>query len=153
MLTERKKRFIEAYVANGGSNAAAAARQAGVPKNHANQQAYHWLREPAVQEAIRIECDKLGKSMMPLARRLLRDIMMDPKHPQHFRALTFYLATMGFAPAGKTDSKLEHTVSSSAIDKLKRLTEIGGIDPHKLIAAKPSPALRDARKPEPGSRQ
>lgn len=130
-----------AYVATGGQNGSEAVRQAGYAGNaHViSQTAYELLRMPKILQAIREECRRLDDEALPFARMQLMKILMNENHEKHFEALKWFHGVLGISPVTKSESRkvVEHTVDGSAIEKLKRLTSLTGIDPRKLIDVTP----------------
>jgi hypothetical protein len=90
----------------------------------------------ALEEASRLVLRGLG----PLAIRRARDILDDPKHPQHGRMIETILDRAGYSSKTEHTVKVEHTVDTSELEALaRRLANESGIPVQRLLGGDAKP--------------
>lgn len=135
-LTGPQRSFVLAYAANGGTNAAEAARTAGYGKTNQDQAdvASKLLRMPRILAAIRDVADHRLKSGALLAASVLVQIAQDPLDKNRYKAATEVLNRAGLVVEGVSRIIVEdHRTPEEIERRIRDLAERIGIDPDKLI--------------------
>jgi len=137
-LTEPQRRFVTAYVENGGSNEADAAYRAGygsTPGDCASI-ANRMLRAPRILTAIREEADKRLKSGAILASSVLVEIASNRMHRDQYKAAVELLNRAGLVVEGVSRVIVEdHRTEEEIVRRIADLADKLGIDPKKLLGS------------------
>lgn len=70
---------------------------------------------------------------VPVARRVMSEIMMTPGHKDQYNASKTLLALGGMREAVKVDHTIEHTISDETLTKLASMARTLGVDPQKML--------------------
>jgi hypothetical protein len=136
---ERRRRFAWFYVFNGanGSAAAVAAGYSDVAGG-AKVQAHHVLQRDDVQNAIKALTTRYLFSLAPKAVLRLEELLDNPKHPKHDKAIEMTLSRSGHGEKSQVDVNVSGSVTlnhtDTALEDLRRLVELGA-PREKLIEA------------------
>lgn len=134
---ERWRRFVWAYVFN-GANGAAAARAAGYSDvaEAAKVRAHALLQRDDIGAAIKALCTKYLFSLAPKAILRLEQLLDDPRHPKHDKAIEMALSRAGHGEKSSVDVRVSGSVeinhTDAALADLRRLKELG-VPREKLI--------------------
>jgi hypothetical protein len=125
----RRRGFAWAYVFN-GANGAAAARAAGY-SDHLDAckvRAHGLLQRDDVQEAIKALCSRYLFSLAPKAILRLDELLDNPKHPKHDKAIEMALSRSGHGEKSTVDVNVSGSVTvnhtDQALNDLKMLKEM-----------------------------
>jgi hypothetical protein len=127
---ERWRRFVWGYVFN-GANGAAAARAAGYSDHleAAKVRAHALLQRDDIQAAIKALMTRHLFSLGPKAALRLDELLDNPKHPQHAKAIDMALDRAGHGQKSTLDVNLNGSVTvnhtDAAIEDLRQLTALG----------------------------
>src|SRR5262245_49658691 len=104
VLSERQRAFAWNYVFN-GANGADAAREAGFSdvKEGCKVRAHELLARDDVCDAVRALTTKYLFSLAPKATLRLNQLLDDPKHPKHAKAIEMTLDRAGHAARSALD--------------------------------------------------
>lgn len=117
-LTPRKRAFCWYYAHNGG-NAAAAYRLAYPASESENAQRVEGsklLAEPQVREALVDMANFQFDGLVIPAVGAMLQIVTNPGHKQHFKALEYVLDRRGFQPVQQSKVEHVHKIDSSNVD-------------------------------------
>jgi hypothetical protein len=123
---DRWRRFVWGYVFN-GANGAAAARAAGFSdlSEAAKVRAHALLQRDEIQAAIKALMTRHLFSLGPKAALRLDELLDNPKHPQHAKAIDMALDRAGHGQKSTLDVNLNGSVTvnhtDAAIEDLRRL--------------------------------
>ena len=122
-LNPRQRAFVDAmFVLGMRATYADAARAAGY-KNDSETglrvQAHRLAHGERVQAAFREEAERRSAGLLPVAHAAQTDILTNPTHPDHFRAVKHVQALAGVAP------KMVHIVEHKT-DRASMLQELTG---------------------------
>lgn len=130
MKDERRRAFSWHYVFN-GANGAAAARAAGYSDSSdgAKVRAHGLLQRDDVQDAIKALSTRYLFSLAPKAILRLEELLDNPKHPKHDKAIEMALSRSGHGDRSSVDVNLSGTVTvnhtDQALNDLKMLRDMG----------------------------
>lgn len=118
---ERRRIFAWCYVFN-GANGAAAARAAGYSDaaEGAKVRAHGLLQRDDVQEAIKALCSRYLFSLAPKAILALNNLLDDPKHPKHDKAIEMALSRSGHGDRSTVDVNVSGNVTVNHTDQALR---------------------------------
>jgi hypothetical protein len=126
----RRRVFAWCYVF-GGANGAAAARAAGY-SDHLDAckvRAHGLLQRDDVQEAIKALCSRYLFSLAPKAILRLEELLDNPKHPKHDKAIEMALSRSGHGERSTVDVNVSGSVTvnhtDQALNDLKMLKDMG----------------------------
>jgi Terminase small subunit len=137
MRDARRRMFVWNYVFN-GSNGSAAAILAGYSNasEAAKVTAHHLLQRDDVQAAIKALCGRYLFSLAPKAIMRLGEILDNPKHGKHTKAIEMVLDRTGHAAASDVNVNLQGEVTvnhqDAALENLRSLLGMG-VPREKLI--------------------
>src|ERR1017187_9020218 len=114
---ERRRAFAWFYVFN-GANGAAAATAAGYSdiKNACNVRAHHLLQREDVQAAIKALTTRYLFSLAPKAVLRLEELLDNPKHPKHDKAIEMALSRSGHGEKSSVDVNISGSVTLNRTD-------------------------------------
>ena len=149
-LSEQRRRFVEHYVATGGSNATQSAQFASFsPTNNkaAAVQANRLLHDPRIAAAIRETCEGFFVGDLPKFAAELRAIALDHGHKDQVKVLLWLHQMLGFSPITRHEIKQHVEVVTNfdrqtAIDELRRWECELGVP---LLTRRPSPRKMTSR--------
>lgn len=124
------RKFVWAYVFN-GANGAAAARAAGYSDHmeRCKVTAHGLLQRDDVADAVKALCTKYLFSLAPKAILRLNELLDNPNHPKHDKAIDMALSRSGHGEKSTLDVNLSGSVSvnhtDAALDDLRRLKALG----------------------------
>lgn len=127
---ERRRAFAWHYVFN-GANGAAAARVAGYSDSSdgAKVRAHGLLQRDDVQDAIKALSTRYLFSLAPKAILRLEELLDNPKHPKHDKAIEMALSRSGHGDRSSVDVNVSGTVTvnhtDQALNDLKMLRDMG----------------------------
>ena len=125
---ERRRAFAWHYVFN-GANGAAAAKAAGYSdaSEGAKVRAHSLLQRDDVQEAIKALCSRYLFSLAPKAILRLDQLLDDPKHPKHDKAIEMALSRSGHGDKSTVDVNVNVQVNHTdqALKDLQMLKDMG----------------------------
>ena len=127
---ERRRRFAWNYVFN-GANGSAAACAAGYSDSSgaAKVTAHHLLQRDDVQAAIAALTTRYLFSLAPKAVLRLEELLDNPKHPKHDKAIDMALSRSGHGDRSQVDVNVSGSVTlnhtDSAFEDLKRMVALG----------------------------
>lgn len=133
----RRRAFAWNYVFN-GSNGSAAAIVAGYSNasEAAKVTAHHLLQRDEVQKAIQALCGRYLFSLAPKAVMRLGDILDNPKHSKHTKAIEMVLDRTGHEARTGVDVKVSGSIdvnhTDEALADLRRLRDMG-VPREKLV--------------------
>lgn len=137
--SEQQRKFSWAYVFNGG-NGAAAARFAGYgdQSEAAKVRAHGLLQRDDVQAAIQALTTRYLFSLAPKAILRLEELLDNPKHPKHDKAIDMALSRSGHGEKTTVDVNVNGAVTvnhtDQAVADLRTLIDLGASE-EKLIEA------------------
>jgi hypothetical protein len=126
---ERRRAFVWHYVFN-GARGAAAARAAGYSDvgDACKVRAHGQLQREDVQEAIQALCSRYLFSLAPRAILRLEELLDNPKHPKHDKAIEMALSRSGHGERSTVDVNVSGTVTVNHTDQaLKDLEMLKGM--------------------------
>lgn len=135
---DQYRKFVWAYVFGTGANGAAAARFAGYSDHmeRCKVTAHHLLQRDDIQDAIRALCSKYLFSLAPKAILRLEQLLDNPQHPKHDKAIDMALSRSGHGEKTQIDvnvtGKVELNHTDAALADLRQLIELG-VSREKLI--------------------
>lgn len=135
-LTPLQRRFVVAMCETGGGNASLAYRMAGPNTKNDDtikNAAHHLLHTDKVLLAIREEADRRCRSGAILGASALQEIAMDSLHKDRFKAAQALLDRAGLGLVQKTEVVHVHKNDAEAIDRIKALAKVLGVDAQKLL--------------------
>lgn len=135
-LTPLQRRFVIAMCETGGGNASLAYRMAGpttVNENTIKVAAHHLLHQDKVLKAIREEADRRVRSGALLGASALQEIAMDSTHKDRFKAASALLDRSGLGLIQRTEVTHVHKNDEEAIDRIRTLAKVLGVDAQKLL--------------------
>jgi terminase small subunit-like protein len=114
---ERRQKFAWNYVFN-GANGAAAARAAGYSDESeaAKVRAHALLQRDDVQEAVQALTGRYIFSLAPKAVLRLNDLLDNPKHPKHERAIDMVLSRSGHGEKTTVDVNVRGSIQVNHTD-------------------------------------
>jgi len=127
---ERRRRFAWEYVFN-GAQGAAAARVAGYSDegDGCKVRAHHLLQRDDVMAGIAALTTRYLFSLAPKAVLRLEQLLDDPKHPKHDKAIDMALSRSGHGERSQVDVNVSGSVTlnhtDSAVEDLRQLVAIG----------------------------
>jgi hypothetical protein len=127
---ERRRRFAWEYVFN-GAQGAAAARVAGYSDegDGCKVRAHHLLQRDDVMAGIAALTTRYLFSLAPKAVLRLEQLLDDPKHPKHDKAIDMALSRSGHGERSQVDVNVSGSVTlnhtDSSIEDLRQLMAIG----------------------------
>ncbi len=130
VLNARQQAFAWNYVFN-GANGAQAARDAGFSDvaEGAKVRAHGMLQRDDVSEAIRALTTKYLFSLAPMAVLRLKELLENPKHPKHAKAIEMTLDRAGQSARTAIDVNVSGSVqvnhTDAAVEDLARLLALG----------------------------
>jgi len=133
----RRRVFAWCYVF-GGANGAAAARAAGYSDHleACKVRAHGLLQRDDVQEAIKALCSRYLFSLAPKAILRLEELLDNPKHPKHDKAIEMALSRSGHGERSAVDVNVSGTVTvnhtDQALNDLRMLMD-AGVPREKLV--------------------
>lgn len=125
----RRRAFSWFYVFN-GANGAAAARAAGYSdaSEGAKVTAHGLLQRDDVQEAIKALCTRYLFSLAPKAILRLDELLDNPKHPKHDKAIEMALSRSGHGERSTVDVNVSGSLTLNHTDQaLKDLEMLKGM--------------------------
>jgi len=137
-----QRAWVMAYLEAGDENASAAARRAGYGQGkgdhaHACKQAgYRNVHDPDVQEAMRELAQERFRIAGYKAVQRLMQIVEDPTHKDHFKAIERVLAQNGMIAALQVEHNHKVTVTES--EQVKQVVALArrlGLDPKTLLGS------------------
>jgi phage terminase small subunit len=143
-ISPMQRAWLHAYLDAGDENATAAARRAGygkegtdAQKNQACKQAgYHNIHDADILEAIRELAHEKFRQAGYLATARLMELVKDPTHKDHFKAIERVLAQNGMIAALQIEHNHNVNVTEEdQIEKVKQLAARLGIDPRTLLGS------------------
>ncbi len=129
-LNARQRAFAWNYVFN-GANGAEAARAAGFSDvaEGAKVRAHGMLQRDDVSDAIRALTTKYLFSLAPMAVLRLKELLDNPKHPKHVKAIEMTLDRAGQSARTAIDVNVSGSVTvnhtDAAVEDLARLLALG----------------------------
>ena len=126
----RRRVFAWCYVFN-GANGAAAAREAGYSDHleGCKVRAHGLLQRDDVQEAVKALCTRYLFSLAPKAILRLEELLDNPKHPKHDKAIEMALSRSGHGEKSTVDVNISGSVTlnhtDQALNDLKMLKDMG----------------------------
>jgi hypothetical protein len=142
LATDQQRRFVQHYVATGGSNQTMSAQAAGYSPRNVNAaavRATRLLKSAAVQAAISEVCQGFFSGDLPKFMKALRDIALDPTHKDQTKILLWLHTTMGISPITKSELKETQQVTVT-FDREKALAELRQIESELGVRLLPRPA-------------
>jgi hypothetical protein len=130
MKNPRHRAFAWHYVFN-GANGSAAARAAGFSdaSEACKVRAHQLLQRDDIQAAIKALCSRYLFSLAPKAILRLDQLLDDPKHPKHDKAIEMALSRSGHGDRSTVDVNISGTVTvnhtDQALNDLKMLKDMG----------------------------
>jgi|SRR5665213_906129 len=127
---ERRRAFAWNYVFN-GANGTAAAKAAGYSdaSEACKVRAHHLLQRDDVQAGIKALTTRYLFSLAPKAVLRLEELLDNPKHPKHDKAIEMTLSRSGHGEKSSVDVNVSGSVTlnhtDSAIEDLRRLMALG----------------------------
>jgi hypothetical protein len=127
---DRRRAFAWHYVFN-GANGAAAARAAGFSDaaEGCKVRAHGLLQRDDVQEAVKALCSRYLFSLAPKAIMRLEELLDNPKHPKHDKAIEMALSRSGHGDRSTVDVNVSGTLTinhtDQALNDLKMLKDMG----------------------------
>lgn len=134
---DRWRRFVWNYVFN-GAQGAAAARAAGYPDSSeaAKVRACELLQRNEIVEAIDSLTAKYLFTLAPKAVLRLAELLDNPKHPKHDKAIAMALGAAGHGEKSTVEHKFSGSVTlnhtDAALEDLRRLLALG-VSREKLL--------------------
>lgn len=128
--TDKLRRFAWAYVLGDGE-ASSSARWAGYSdvKEGAKVRGHHALHRDDVQAAMRALASRYLFSLAPKALIRLHQVLDDPKHSKHLKAIELALAANGLGARTAVDVNVSGTVTlnhtDEAVEQLRTLLDLG----------------------------
>src|SRR5271170_3647047 len=104
-LTPQQRAFVEAYIAQGGENASEAYRAAypnAVDQRGVRVGAHRLHKNPKIWAAIKEESNRLFEDMGPMATSRTMALLMNPEHPEHWKAVKWVQETQGRVAVQRT---------------------------------------------------
>lgn len=144
-LTPLQQRYVEALMTAPLNSNTAAMRRAGYQgkEEACRKQASRLLKNPVILEALKEASVAHLKAMIPKAVNALDNVLADPKHRDHHKAIVALLDRVGLHPVTEHKTTVEHTIDRDAlISRIAVILERHGID--KLPALSREPAIKDA---------
>jgi len=117
-LTPMQRRFVIGWIKNMGLNAARIARAAGYEHAGAAVRAHNLLRNSKVIEALREEAERRLDSLAVLALLRLGNVVDNPKHRDHLKAVDSVLDRSGYGRQTQHRVRVEHTDTRSTAELL-----------------------------------
>jgi phage terminase small subunit len=115
--TDQMRRFVLAFVADGGRGSYARVyKAAGYVAKNPRVDGWKLAHDDRVQAAIAEESKKLLRGAHPLAVRALLNLVNDPSHRDHGRAISLLLGRVD-PEIGRQDLSVTHRVELSADDE------------------------------------
>ncbi len=132
-LNERQRAFVVAMFDLGPKGTyAEAARQAGYPDNdtgYIRLAAHRMAHNEKVQAALREEAGRRATGLLPLANAMMHNIMSDPAHPDHLKALKHMQAIGGLQPVAKIEVVHKNDAASLKADLLAAIDLLKSVSP------------------------
>lgn len=133
-LTEKQRLWLFRYIDNGGKKAAAAI-DAGYPKEWANDTGSKLSRNPSILAAIKEVAESRIRGSAVTAIDVMIQIMNDPTHKDRFRAAIEVANRSGMIVATQHEVKVTTQDDSSTIQRIAILARQLGMDPVKLLGS------------------
>lgn len=155
--TAMQRRFVICLLEMPNSDHTAAARMAGYADTGTSSirsAACRLAHDPKVQAAIQEEAKKRMDGAAILAVSRLVEMLDNPGHKDHFKAITAVLNRVGLHEKSESLSTIRHEVADeAAIEKVVRLSALLGLDSAVLLGragVRQAPRIIDLT-PEPHS--
>ena len=138
-LSERHRKFVIDFLANGGRNASEAYRQAGYTSSNTDTikaNAWRLLHDPRTQAAILEETKKRVTGSGPFAIETLIQMLDSPSitAKDRIRCAELLLNRGGFHAQTEHKVSVEHTLNTSELaDKIKTLSAELGLDADRFL--------------------
>lgn len=144
-ISPRRRAWLQAYLDAGDENATAAARRAGYGKEDgtpAQQMSacktagHRNLHDPNIQDAIRELAHERFRTTGYAATAALMELVKDPSHKDHFKAIERILAQNGMIAAVQIDHNHKHTLTEKdQVEQVVALARRLGMDPRTLLGS------------------
>lgn len=137
----QERKFVLAYLQNGGKDATAAARAAGYsdPGMHSSAirvRGHEVLHRQRVLEAIKEVGNKYFQALLIPAIAAMEDLIDNPKHPDHAKTVFSTLSRLGLTERSGLDVNMSGSVTlnhtDEAIDQLRMLKSLA-VPREKLV--------------------
>jgi hypothetical protein len=145
-ITPQQRAWVLAYVEAGDENATAAARRAQYGKDSHSPEAakttqkitgYRLSHEPKIIAAMRELAEDRFRIAGYRATQAMLELVKDPTHKDHFRALERVLAQTGMGVVMQIEHKHTHSLDEREIIKrIALLAQSQGMDPVKLLGSR-----------------
>lgn len=141
-LNERQRAFVVAMF-DLGANAtyADAARRAGYADNGKGAirvQAHNLAHNDKVQAALREEAERMAGTLLPIAHKMMADLVKNPASPDHFKAIKHAQALAGVSPTVKHEVVHKHDAASLRADLAAAMDLLRSVAPGTMIDVTPS---------------
>lgn len=143
-LTEKQRRFVEAYLTTGGQNESEAARLAGYSQTNPNGcavEGFRLMRNDKVIAAIKEEAAKRINGGVLLGASVLVEIASDPLHKDRLKAAQSLLDRGGMMAISKSEHL--HIIEDNRSDAeliqfITAQAKLNGLDPKSLLGFDPA---------------
>jgi phage terminase small subunit len=139
LSTDQQRRFVEHYVATGGSNQRASAQAAGYSVGNAaaaRVTATRLLQDPKVQAAVSEVAQGYYAGDLPKYTAALRKIALNPNHKDQTKVLIWLHQTMGISPITRGEHKITQQVTVT-FDRQKAIAELQQLERDRGISLFP----------------
>lgn len=138
-LSERRQKFVVAFIGGGGVDATAAAMSAGYGRDSDGAlrvQAFRLMHSPEILKALREEADRRLDASVYVAAAALVEIAADPEHRDRYKAAADIMDRRGFLRVTGHQVEIEDRRTEAELVEFIAVTaKRHGLDPKLLLGS------------------
>ncbi len=141
-LNDRQRAFVVAMFELGAdATYYAAAVKAGCTgtRSSIDVKAHRLAHSDKVQAAFREEAERMAAGLLPMAHQMMANVVKNPSHPDHFKAVKHAQALAGVSPTQKHEVVHKHDTASLKADLLAAMDLLRSVA-GPVIDVTPEPA-------------
>lgn len=142
-LTERQREYVRMMVVYGDSlDAARAAGYEGEHPQSVRNTAWKFAHDPKIKAALREYAEAHLSAVVPLAAQAMENILTNPAHKDHFKAVERVLNQAGMVVATKHEVEVTDNRTTDELKSyIETIANAHGLDIKKIIPGYSAPAL------------